>query len=79
MILYYGVVISVLFFGMLAQYVNSKSKLTQTSLSEGEVKYKNNYGIFYFLLFAVFCFFMNEFRNENVFCFQWVSRDLEDI
>lgn len=56
MIVYYGVVISVLFFGMLAQYVNSKSKLTQTSLSEGEVKYKNNYGIFYFILFAVFVF-----------------------
>ena len=79
MIVYYGVIIAVLVFGTLAQDINSQSKIQLSSPTEDVVGYKNHYGIFYFLLFAVFCFFMNEFRNENVFCFQWVSRDLEDI
>lgn len=56
MIVYYGVIIAVLVFGTLAQYINSQSKIQLSSPTEDVVGYKNHYGIFYFLLFAVFVF-----------------------
>ena len=56
MIVYYSVIIAVLVFGTLAQDTNSKSRIEQSLLTEGAVSNKNHYGIFYFLLFAVFVF-----------------------
>lgn len=56
MIVYYGVILSVLVFGSLAQFVNSKATTDEIMLSDGTIKYKNHYGIFYPILFVIFVF-----------------------
>lgn len=56
MIVYYAVILSVLVFGSLAQFVNSKATTNEVTLSDGTIKYKNHYGIFYPILFFIFVF-----------------------
>lgn len=56
MIVYYAVILSVLVFGSLAQFVNSKATINEVTLSDGTIKYKNHYGIFYPILFFIFVF-----------------------
>lgn len=56
MIVYYAVILSVLVFGSLAQFVNSKATTNEVTLSDGTIKYKNHYGIFYPILFVIFVF-----------------------
>lgn len=56
MIVYYAVILSVLVFGSLAQFVNSKAITNEVILSDGTIKYKNHYGIFYPIVFVIFVF-----------------------
>ena len=56
MIVYYAVILSVLVFGSLAQFVNLSSTPIEVTLSDGTIKYKNHYGIFYPILFFIFVF-----------------------
>lgn len=56
MIVYYGVIIAVLVFGTLAQFVNSRAIPTERVSSDGTIRYKNHYGMFYPLLLFAFIF-----------------------
>ncbi|MDD6603194.1 MAG: EpsG family protein [Eubacteriales bacterium] len=56
MIVYYGVIIAVLVFGTSAQFVNSRAIPTERVSSDGTIRYKNHYGIFYPILVFIFIF-----------------------
>lgn len=56
MVVYYCVIVAVIAFGLLAQFVNSGSEPIEILQSDGTIKYKNHYGIFYPILFFIFVF-----------------------
>ena len=56
MVVYYGMIITVVVLGLMAQFVNERSMLTEIVSSDGFVRYKNHYGFFYPLLFFAFVF-----------------------
>ena len=56
MIVYYSVILLVLFLGVMAQFVNSRAVPIEKTSSDGTIRYKNHYGIFYPLLFFIFVF-----------------------
>lgn len=49
-------IITVVVLGLMAQFVNERSMLTEIVSSDGFVRYKNHYGFFYPLLFFAFVF-----------------------
>ena len=56
MVVYYGMIITVVVLGLMAQFVNERSMPTEIVSSDGFVRYKNHYGFFYPLLFFAFVF-----------------------
>lgn len=56
MLVYYSVIVLVIIFGLLAQYVNKRATLTEKVSSEVTISYKNHYGIFYPILIFIFAF-----------------------
>lgn len=56
MIVYYSVILLVLVLGAMAQFVNCSISPTEIIQSDGTIKYKNHYGIFYPILVFIFVF-----------------------